>query len=277
MMTKQSLKRSGLWLSIVGMIAVELVWHFDEATRDAASAVLRRTSQHATTDTGEENAAGERRDAAAAQSEAGLKEQVEFLSRQVTELRAQAEQAERAAVRTHRALLEAQGKLDQALKPLEHEMFSSALRTTVESEHTVITGGYQVPGGGFEYTMFKPTLTTQDGRKVIMLEGKIMHVQKEQVASLGLNSLETNADNTLQHGEVWSPAQAGKFDLTVKTLDGGVEVLSYPRVMLSNGQEGRIEIGNYNAILKATVPEKGGAIQLELRTEQRKAGEGDQP
>jgi hypothetical protein len=202
---------------------------------------------------------------------------VELLSRQVTELRAQAEQAERAAVRTHRALLEAQGKLDQALKPLEQEMFSSALRTTVESEHTVITGGYQVPGGGFEYTMFKPTLTTQDGRQVIMLEGKIMHVQKEQVASLGLNSLETNADNTLQHGEVWSPAQAGKFDSTVKTLGGGIEVLSYPRVMLSNGQEGRIEIGNYNAILKATVPEKGGAIQLELRTEQRKAGEGNQP
>lgn len=277
MITKQSLGRTGLWLSIVGMIAIGLAWHFDEVTRDAASAVIRRKSQHATTDTGEEAALGERRDAAAAQSEAGLREQVEFLSRQVTDLRAQAEQAERAAVSARRALVDAQGKLEQALKPLEQEMFSSALRTTVESGHTVITGGYQVAGGGFEYTMFKPTLMTQDGRQVIMLEGKVMRVQKEQVASLGLNSLETNADNTLQHGEVWSPTQAGKFDSTVKTLSGGIDVLSCPRVMLSNGQEGQIEIGNYKAILKATVPEKGGAIQLDLRTEQHKAGEGDQP
>jgi hypothetical protein len=277
MMTKQSLRRTGLWLLIVGMIAMGLAWHFDEVTRDAASAVIRRKSQHATTDKGEKTALGERRDTAAAQSEAGLRAQVEFLSRQVTDLRAQAEQAERAAVSARRALVDAQGKLEQALKPLEQEMFSSALRTTVESGHTVITGGYQVPGGGFEYTMFKPILMTQDGRQVIMLEGKVMRVQKEQVASLGLNSLETNADNTLQHGEVWSPAQAGKFDSTVKTLSGGIDVLSYPRVMLSNGQEGQIEIGNYKAILKATVSEKGGAIQLDLRTEQHKAGESDQP
>jgi hypothetical protein len=38
-----------------------------------------------------------------------------------------------------------------------------------------------------------------------------------------------------------------------------------------------IEIGNYKATLRASVPEEGGAIQIDLRTEQRKAGNGEQP
>jgi len=259
------------------MIVLGLVWHFDSLERNAASAGIRSTSQQSATDQSDEAPEGRRAGTVVAESEAALRAQLEFLSRQVGDLRVQVEQAERAALRANRAFLEAQGKLDSALKPLEREMFSSALRAAVESDHTVVTGGYQVPGGGIEYTLFKPTLMMEEGKQVIMLEGKVMRVQREQVDSLGLSTLQTNADNTLQHGEVWSPAEAGRFDSKIKTFGSGIDILSSPRVVLSNGQEAQIEIGNYKAILKATVPEKGGAIQLDLRTEQRKAGESDSP
>jgi hypothetical protein len=277
MMPKQPLKRLGLWVWIAGMISAGLAWHFKPTARDTASMGNRRVSQHTPPEQGGAAAGDTQVGKAGAQSEAALKGQVEFLSRQVTDLKTQADQAERAALRAHRALRDAQGKLAQALKPLEQEMFSSALRTKVEPEHTVITGGYEVPGGGIEYTMFKPTLMTQDGKQIIMVEAKVMRVQKEHAASLGLDSLQTNADNTLQHGEVWNPAQTGKFDSTLKTLDGGFDVLYCPRVTVSNGQEAMIEIGNYKATLRASVPEEGGAIQIDLRTEQRKAGNGEQP
>ena len=263
-----------LW--IAGLMTLGLIWLLNSAERGCFDIHQPITAGSASSEWNDALAVPTGN---AAKVEPGLelKRQMEFLSRQILDLRAQAEDAERAAVRANRALREAQSKLEGALKPLEQEMFSSALRTKVEPGHTVITGGFQVPDGSFEYTMFKPTLATESGKPVILLEGKRMSVHQDQLSMLGLDSLQTNAANTLQHGEVWSPSQVNEFNLKIKELGRGVDVLSNPRVMVFRDQEAQIEIGNYRAIVKAMVPEEGGAIHLELRTEQPRAVDGDQP
>ena len=204
-----------------------------------------------------------------------LEEQTLFLSRQLEEARELARRAQDAAMKKYRASQETEARLNDVLEPLKKEMQSSTLETEVSSDHTVVTGGFQVSDGVFEYTLTTPTVRVDEqGRKVIDLEHRRLAITGDNLEQLGVKSLATNANNTLQHGETWSPSQTkdfiSKMNFARSTAGpgGGIDSLTAPRITLLDGQEGEIQIEAYRAKFKATISESGHGVRLELRTKQ---------
>jgi hypothetical protein len=204
-----------------------------------------------------------------------LEEQNQFLAGQLEEARETASKAQAATMKTHRASQEIQAKLNDVLEPLKRDIQSSNLETEVSSGQTVVTGGFEVSDGRFEYTLTTPTVSVDDlGRKVIHLEHKRLAIAGEHLEQLGVKSLATNADNTLQHGETWSPSQTKDFISKINSArgtagpGGGIDSLSAPRITLLDGQEGEVQIDAYQAKFKAVISESGQGVRLELRTKQ---------
>ena len=204
-----------------------------------------------------------------------LEEQNRFLAGQLEEARENARETQAAVMKTHRASQEIQAKLNDVLEPLKKDIHSSNLQTDVSSGHTVVTGGFEVSEGRFEYTLTTPTVSVDDlGRKVVQLEHRRFSIAGDNLEQLGVKSLATNASNTLQHGETWSPSQTKDFISKVNSArgtagpGGGIDSLSAPRITLLDGQEGEVQIDAYRAKFKAVISESGQGVRLELRTKQ---------
>lgn len=204
-----------------------------------------------------------------------LEEQNQFLVRQLEEPRELARKAQAAAMKKHRASQETEAKLNDVLEPLKKDIQSSTLETEVNSEHTVVTGGFQVSDGVFEYTLTTPTVRVDElGRKVVDLEHKRLAITQDNLERLGLKSLATNANNTLQHGETWSPSQTMDFLAKITAAQGdaeprgGIDSLAAPRIRLLDGQAGEVQIDTYRAKFKATISDSGHGVRLELCTKQ---------
>ena len=204
-----------------------------------------------------------------------LEEQNQFLAGQLEEAREIARKAEAATMKTHRASQQIQAKLTDVLEPLKRDIQSSHLQTEVSSGQTVVTGGFEVSDGRFEYTLTTPTVSVDDlGRKVVHLEHRRLAIAGEHLEQLGVKSLATNADNTLQHGETWSPSQTKDFISKINSVrgtagpGGGIDSLAAPSITLLDGQEGEVQIDTYQARFKAVISESGQGVRLELRTKQ---------
>ncbi|MEP4078941.1 hypothetical protein [Haloferula sp.] len=91
----------------------------------------------------------------------------------------------------------------------ENDVLSSAVNAVVGQGESLVTGGYQLSDGRYELTFITPKAVGLEGGesglgKDIMLEIKSMVVNDAFVETSGLDTLATNARNTLQHAEAWS-------------------------------------------------------------------------
>jgi hypothetical protein len=161
----------------------------------------------------------------------------------------------------------AREKLAELRRPMTLDVISSTLRATARPGETVVTGGSLMPDGKRLYLLATPKREWSDGREIITIEGQYLATTDAAARSVGLDALNTNAANTLQHGQIWA---AGESTATLSTLAkvGGADVLSAPRIALLPGTEGSITIGD--KLLLQTTPTlaaDGQGVTLELRFE----------
>ena len=203
-----------------------------------------------------------------------LEAENQFLIRQLEEARELAQKAQLAAVKKSRALQQTNAKLNEVLEPMRTDSYSSTLQTEVDADHTVVTGGFQVADGRVEYTLTTPTVLVDElGRNVILLEHQRLAIPPDLVERLGMKSLASSANNTLQHGETWRPEQTRDFISKISASQGadesgGVDQLAAPRISVLDGQEAEVQIGDYRAKFKATISKDGHGVRLEMRTSQ---------
>ena len=77
----------------------------------------------------------------------------------------------------------------------------------IQADESLVTGGYKTANGNYEMTIITlRRVQREDGREMIEIKSKIFSVTQEFVAENDLESITTNARNTLQHAEAWNSA-----------------------------------------------------------------------
>ena len=104
-----------------------------------------------------------------------------------------------------RELETARVQLEKITRPFGQNVLSSTVNAEITPSETLVTGGYRTADGNYELTLITPrSVTLEDGSEGIEVGCKILSVGSEFVEAQGLETLATNAKNTLQHAEAWT-------------------------------------------------------------------------
>jgi hypothetical protein len=147
------------------------------------------------------------------------------------------------------------------------DILSSTLKAELKSGEVVVTGGYKLADGRRLYAFAKPVLENVDGSDVVMIHGRYLTVSDDVGKTVGLDSLVTNAANTLQHGEVWVPSEEESVFSRLQSEPGTV-VRPYPSFSVRLGRSGTINIGDTQLKVTPTQGEGVDSLEMELRLEQ---------
>ena len=201
----------------------------------------------------------------------------EHILRENRKLRSSVEQLTTELASSEDEKLQLQSELDDLLKPIREDIFSSTLNAHLNSGEALVTGGYQTSDGRFQYAMVEPQIETlPDGRTAIRL--KTNHISMPEVAStsLGLDSMNTTAGNTLQHGEVWTGEELKQVMQQDIPKTRGVRMVVAPEIVALPGEETELQIGEYQASFTPQISPDGSGVDLEFRMEEpRDTGQKD--
>ena len=160
------------------------------------------------------------------------------LRAEVKNLREQLEAARTSLDRTGETLAQTTKELERLRRPLDVDMASATLRASLAPGEGVVTGGYRLPDGGRLFA-FVETDALPDGG--IGVTSRLYAVPEELVQALGLQTLSTEAANTLQHGEVWV---RDELDHVAGTLEQtpGTRLVSAGIASLQPGKPGDVPL-----------------------------------
>ena len=139
------------------------------------------------------------------------------------------------------------GQLEKISRPLGQDVLSSTVNCEIKPGETLLTGGYMKADGKYEMTFMTPSsVTLDDGTEGIKVSARMLSVESDFVSANGLETLATNAKNTLQHGEAWKQDDVAKTMQAASKTDGA-EIMSAPSITarlsqpftLSFGEAGR--------------------------------------
>ncbi len=160
------------------------------------------------------------------------------LRAEVRKLREELASAKGSIEDTRQTLAQATRELERLRRPLEIDMASTTLRANLAPGEGVVTGGYRLPDGTRLFA-FVETDSLGDGG--VGVASRFFAVPEELVQTLGLQTLSTEAANTLQHGEVWVRDEleqiAGALEQT-----SGVRLLTAGHTDLQPGRPGEVTL-----------------------------------
>lgn len=121
----------------------------------------------------------------------------------------------------------AKAELDHLNRPLNEDMLSSTVKAEISPGDTLVSGGYKKEDGNYEITLITPSsVTLSDGTEGIEIQSKVITSGADFVNENGLESLATNAKNTLQHGESWTDEEV-RSKITSAFNYKGLELMSF--------------------------------------------------
>jgi len=169
-------------------------------------------------------------------------------------------------------------RLNEILKPTREDILSSTIKTTIGKDEVLVTGGYQTADGKLHYTILEPRKVLRKGKARIELESIHYSISPEAMREIGLDSLRTNAGNTIQHGEIWTTEELESFHQNISKLKG--VVMRRDPFTVIPGKSARIGIFNigsdyslsmaYELDTKVDISEDGSGFDIELRIEQER-------
>lgn len=112
-------------------------------------------------------------------------------------------------------------QLEKITRPLGQDVFSSTVNAEIKPGETLVTGGYKTADGNYELILLTPRgVTLEDGREAIEIDGKVLSVGTQFVGAHGLETLATNARNTLQHAEAWMQDDVARTVAAARDAEG---------------------------------------------------------
>ncbi len=179
--------------------------------------------------------------------------------------------ATRAKLAEHQATLaQTKASLEELRRPMTTDMFSSALRAELRSGEVVVTGGYKLPNGKRLYAFAQPVIQQVDGKEVVKIGGRFLAVTDEAGKSVGIDTIATNAANTIQHGEVWVADEQASV-LAKLDAAAGTDVIGSPSITVADGGSGSVEIGDLRLSVTPVVAANHANMNFEVRVEQPQA------
>ncbi|MBC8039956.1 MAG: hypothetical protein H7Y06_05385 [Opitutaceae bacterium] len=165
------------------------------------------------------------------------------------------------------ALVKTKEALEELRRPMTEDILSSSLRAEMKSGEAIVTGGYRLPDGKRLYAFATPVLDVAGGTDAVLIESRYLAVTDAAGATVGLDSLATNADNTLQHGEVWL-AEEQREVMGKLVGSEGVDLVVYPSVRVQPGGSALVEVGGITLKVTPELAKGGDGLNVELRLEQ---------
>ncbi|MET0263784.1 MAG: hypothetical protein ABW223_12850 [Rariglobus sp.] len=162
-------------------------------------------------------------------------------------------------------LATARESLEELRRPMTADIISSALRAELKSGEVVVTGGHLLPDGRRLYAFARPVIERGTSGDEVAVSGRFLSLDEAAGKSAGLENLNTNAANTLQHGEVWIADEEVEV-LGKLAAVPGTQIIETPTVRVKPGASGMIEVGDLK--LKVTpVAMRGENMDFEIRLE----------
>lgn len=180
--------------------------------------------------------------------------------------------------RLRRELKSATAQLERITRPLGQDVLSSTVNAEINPGETLVTGGYMTADGNYELTLLTPrSIVLDDGREAIEIGANILSVGSAFAEAHGLETLTTNARNTLQHVESWM------HDDVTETLRAandaeGVALISSPKVVALSSTSFTVSIGEVDgaqfSIEGSATKNPSGSFSIQSRVERTPATEG---
>lgn len=185
------------------------------------------------------------------------------------ELGAELASAREKLAETEAALTTARESLAVLRRPMETDLISSTLRANLKSGEVVVTGGYRLPDGTRAYAFVRPVVGQAEGRDVVTIDGELRAMDEATGAAVGLDNLATNADNTMQHGEVWVEDERRVIHEALDHVSAPAAV-SLPRMTVAPGRTSTIAVGDMSLTFTPTLGADRESLDFEVRLEQAK-------
>lgn len=185
---------------------------------------------------------------------------------------------EREEIKSLRRELETtRAQLEKITRPLQQDVLSSTVNAEINPGETLVTGGYKTADGNYELTLLTPrSVTLEDGREAIEVDGKVLSVGSEFAEAHGLETLATNAKNTLQHAEAWKQDDVAKTFAAGRDAEG-VGMMSAPKVTVLPSTPFTLSIGEKNGAqfsIEGTVARSpNGSYAIQSRIERTSKAE----
>ena len=147
------------------------------------------------------------------------------------------------------------------------DLFSSSLRAELKSGEVVVTGGYKLPNGKRLYAFAQPVIQQVDGADVVKIESRFLATTDEVGKSLGLDTIATNAANTLQHGEVWVADEQASVWSKLDAASGS-DFVEMRAITVPSSGSGAIQCGTLQLKVSPVVSADHSNMDFEVRLEQ---------
>jgi biotin carboxyl carrier protein len=173
---------------------------------------------------------------------------------------------------------DAEKQLAEIAAPLTSEMASTMFNADVKAGQSVVTGGYQTVDGRNQFTILKPRIISdRNGGKQIEIDSNLIAMSLEDTKQSGLDSLATNARNTLQHAEAWEESDVAST-MEILRDSSGSQHLGQPKCIVAPGEKFTIQMtsddqSSYSLTGTAELSGDGAGVVLKARIEQKEAAE----
>jgi hypothetical protein len=173
----------------------------------------------------------------------------------------------------------AKAELEMLSRPLTENMLSSTVNAEISPGDTLVTGGYKTADGNYEMTFITPrSVTLSDGSEGIEIRSQVLSVGPEFVEKNGMETLATNAGNTLQHGESWKQDDV-RATFTSAGQNSVANMMTTPGIITSSSSTFDIVIGEEGGprfSIKGTVEKNSnGNFSIKSRVERTLGSESD--
>lgn len=169
-----------------------------------------------------------------------------------------------------------ENQLKEISAPLVEDMASTMFNAEIKEGQSLVTGGYQTADGKNQFTILKPSvIRTPNGSQQIQIASKLIAVSQDDTTITGLDSMATNAKNTLQHAESWEESDVS---LTMEQIQNSQssDYLGEPTTIVSPGEKFSIEMtsddhNSYTLAGTAELSPTGSGVILKARIQQKEA------
>lgn len=149
------------------------------------------------------------------------------------------------------------------------ELASTRVHTLLAAGQSLVTGGYAMADGSYEFALVTPAwVTAPNGERQVKTEIKVLRLEEKALMATGLSSLVTPERKTQQNAELWSPHDVRK------TLESGqgIDLMTAPGIVMAPGIPAQFRVGSSEAgnlfgmeIVGAEGPDGGFDLKVEMK------------
>lgn len=127
----------------------------------------------------------------------------------------------------------------------DKEALATSLHTRIPKDSSIMTGGYKMKNGRFEFTLITPTkVILSDGTEAIQMKVLSFKLEADATDQLGLSDLVTDKQDSSQHAEIWSKDDVAK---TMSDLPNHKSTISSaPTIIAGSSKKFQISNGSNN-------------------------------